>query len=264
MKIATYNVNGITGRLPVLLRWLKQEQPEIACFQELRASQDKFPEAALKAAGYGAIWRGQKSWNGVAILSKLKFDEIHRGLPQISRTLLATRLRQLEDAGVVTAGPAARGGAHEYGLTEAGEEFRPVVEGLGAWGQRWTVRVDTNNLDAGFLMWNLQRRIAVEQLPAQHLLVEFRFRNLPERHRGAHIFWLVLARPDVELCLKDPGADVDLLVDADLRAFAQFWLGDRSLNEVVSDKSVHLAGRRELVRAFPSWLLRSHFSAVPR
>src|SRR6478672_6907356 len=107
------------------------------------------------------------------------FNEIHRGLPQISRTLLATRLRQLEDAGVVMAGPAASGGAHEYRLTEAGEEFRPVVEGLGAWGQRWTVRVDTNNLDAGFLMWNLQRRIAVDELPAQHLLVEFRFRGLP-------------------------------------------------------------------------------------
>ena len=192
------------------------------------------------------------------------FNEIHRGLPQISRTLLATRLRQLEDAGVVTTVPSMSGGGHEYQLTDAGEEFRPLVEGLGAWGQRWTVRVDTNNLDAGFLMWNLRRRVAVDQLPAQHLIVEFRFRGLPERHRGGHIFWLVLSRPDVELCLKDPGADVDLLVDADLGAFAKFWLGDRSLEEIVREKSVHLVGRREWIRAFPSWLLRSHFSAVPR
>ena len=192
------------------------------------------------------------------------FNQIQRGLPQISRTLLTTRLRQLEDAGVLTTVPATSGGGHEYQLTDAGHEFRPVIEGLGAWGQRWTVRVDMDNLDAGFLMWNLQRRIAVDQLPSQRVIVEFRFRGLPERHRGAHIFWLVLARPEIELCLKDPGADVDLLVDADLGSFAQFWLGDRSLNEIVRDESVHLVGRREWVRAFPSWLLRSHFSAVPR
>jgi exodeoxyribonuclease-3 len=82
MKIATYNVNGITGWLPVLLRWLEEEQPDIVCLQELRAPEEKFPEEALRAAGYGAIWHGQKSWNGVAILSRgATPDEIRRGLP---------------------------------------------------------------------------------------------------------------------------------------------------------------------------------------
>jgi len=82
MKIATYNVNGVTGRLPVLLRWLKEEQPDIACLQELRAGQEKFPEKALQAAGYGATWHGQKSWNGVAILAKgANPVEMRRGLP---------------------------------------------------------------------------------------------------------------------------------------------------------------------------------------
>lgn len=70
MKIATYNVNGVNGRLPVLLRWLKETQPDVACLQELKAPQEKFPEEAIKDAGYSAIWHGQKSWNGVAILSK--------------------------------------------------------------------------------------------------------------------------------------------------------------------------------------------------
>ena len=71
MKIATYNVNGVNGRLPVLLRWLEESQPDIACLQELKAPQEKFPEAAINALGYDAIWHGQKSWNGVAILSRL-------------------------------------------------------------------------------------------------------------------------------------------------------------------------------------------------
>lgn len=70
MKIATYNVNGVNGRLPVLLRWLEEARPDIACLQELKAPQEKFPEQAIKDVGYHAIWHGQKSWNGVAILSR--------------------------------------------------------------------------------------------------------------------------------------------------------------------------------------------------
>jgi exodeoxyribonuclease-3 len=83
MKIATYNVNGVNGRLPVLLRWLKESKPDIACLQELKTSDDKFPAAALEEAGYRSIWHGQKSWNGVAVLAKNKFElqEAGRGLP---------------------------------------------------------------------------------------------------------------------------------------------------------------------------------------
>ena len=82
MKIATYNVNGVNGRLPVLLRWLEETSPDVVCLQELKAPQEKFPEQAIKDAGYKAIWHGQKSWNGVAILAKnLEIKETRRGLP---------------------------------------------------------------------------------------------------------------------------------------------------------------------------------------
>lgn len=82
MKIATYNVNGVNGRLPVLLRWLEETAPDIVCLQELKAPQEKFPEAAIKDAGYNAIWHGQKSWNGVAILSRnAQIEEVRRALP---------------------------------------------------------------------------------------------------------------------------------------------------------------------------------------
>src|SRR3546814_7589622 len=82
MKIATYNVNGVNGRLPVLLRWLEETQPDVACLQELKAPQEKFPEEAIRKAGYHAIWHGQKSWNGVAILTRRgTAEETHRGLP---------------------------------------------------------------------------------------------------------------------------------------------------------------------------------------
>ncbi|TVV73689.1 exodeoxyribonuclease III [Sphingomonas solaris] len=82
MRIATYNVNGVNGRLPVLLRWLAEEAPDVVCLQELKAPQDRFPEQAITDAGYGAIWQGQKSWNGVAILARGQVpEETRRGLP---------------------------------------------------------------------------------------------------------------------------------------------------------------------------------------
>ncbi|HEY9793140.1 MAG TPA: exodeoxyribonuclease III [Candidatus Obscuribacterales bacterium] len=83
MKIATYNVNGVNGRLPVLLRWLKQSAPDVVCLQELKTSDEKFPVEPIADLGYESVWHGQKSWNGVAILSKSELDlhEVGRGLP---------------------------------------------------------------------------------------------------------------------------------------------------------------------------------------
>jgi exodeoxyribonuclease-3 len=82
MKVATYNVNGVNGRLPVLLRWLEESRPDIVCLQELKSPDEKFPEKAIRDLGYGAIWQGQKSWNGVAILSRVgEIHETRRGLP---------------------------------------------------------------------------------------------------------------------------------------------------------------------------------------
>ncbi|UPT71281.1 MAG: exodeoxyribonuclease III [Flavobacterium sp. JAD_PAG50586_2] len=81
MRIATYNVNGVNGRLPVLLRWLEETKPDVVCLQELKAPQDNFPLKAINEAGYNAIWHGQKQWNGVAILAKGEIREIGRALP---------------------------------------------------------------------------------------------------------------------------------------------------------------------------------------
>ncbi|RYE52135.1 MAG: exodeoxyribonuclease III, partial [Rhizobiaceae bacterium] len=82
MKIATYNVNGVNGRLPVLLRWLEEAEPDVVCLQELKSPDERFPTADIEAAGYGAIWHGQKSWNGVAILARGGVPiETRRGLP---------------------------------------------------------------------------------------------------------------------------------------------------------------------------------------
>lgn len=102
MKIATYNVNGVNGRLPVLLRWLEMAQPDVVCLQELKAPQEKFPEVAIEKAGYGAIWNGQKAWNGVAILAKgEKPSETRRGLPGDPEDMHSRYLEALIDGTIV-------------------------------------------------------------------------------------------------------------------------------------------------------------------
>ena len=96
MKIATYNVNGVNGRLPVLLRWLKEAQPDIVCLQELKAPQEKFPLADIRKAGYGAIWHGQKAWNGVAIFRAAPTPSRRgAGFPATPRTSTAAISRRL-------------------------------------------------------------------------------------------------------------------------------------------------------------------------
>jgi DNA-binding HxlR family transcriptional regulator len=196
-----------------------------------------------------------------------RFNEIHRAIPLISRALLARRLRQLETANVVTSRPRGTGGrglGREYHLTESGREFRATLDALGTWGQRWTVRVKPENLDATHLMWEMRRRIARTHLPPRRVVARFHFTGVPAIHRGPKRFWLVLERAGVDLCQHDPGYDVDIYVDAELSAMTKIWLGDWSFAEAVRTKKVALVGPRPFVRQFPSWLLLSPFAAVPR
>lgn len=193
-----------------------------------------------------------------------RFNEIHRCIPLISRPLLARRLRELESAGVITSTPSSRGRGREYHLTEAGREFRAAIDALGTWGQRWTVRVQPRNLDPGLLMWNIRRRIAIDRLPARRVVVEFVFSGVPAAYRGARKYWLVLERPAVDVCLSDPGYEVDLYVEAELAAMARVWLGDQPFSAAVREKKIRVSGLPALARQFPTWLLLSHFAAVPR
>lgn len=194
-----------------------------------------------------------------------RFCDLHRGVPRMSRTLLAQRLRQLEHAGIVRSAAKAKGRGQEYFLTEAGEELRPLIEGLGRWGQRWArSQIHADDLDPGLVMWDIHRRVTIERLPAQRVVVLFDFRDVPKAWRMTRSFWLILQRPDVDLCLKDPGFEVDLVVDADLAALTKVWMGDARLVDAMRSGLVRLEGPRVLVRAFPGWLGLSEFAGVDR
>ena len=192
-----------------------------------------------------------------------RFNEIHRCIPLISRTLLVRRLRQLEATGIITSATGS-GRGREYHLTDAGKEFRAAIDALGTWGQRWTIRVQPQNLDAGLLMWNVRRRIAVDRLPPQRVVAYFNYTGFPATYRGLRKCWLILERPEVDVCLRDPGFEVGLYVDADIAAMAKVWIGDLTFAEAVRSKKIRLTGMPDLIRQFPSWLMLSHFAHVPR
>jgi len=194
-----------------------------------------------------------------------RFSDLRRGVPLMSRTLLAQRLRQLEDAGIVRSTAKSKGRGREYFLTPAGEELRPLIDGLGEWGQRWArSQVSADDLDPGLLMWDIHRRLNVERLPAHRVVVLFDFRGVPKAWRAVRCFWLILQRSEVDLCLKDPGFEVDLVVDADLAALTKVWLGDVRLGDAMRSGLVRLAGPTALLRAFPGWLALSGFAGVER
>jgi len=192
-----------------------------------------------------------------------RFSEIRSGMPLISRTLLGQRLRELEGAGVIESSPLVAGRGREYRLTRAGEEFREVVERLGEWGQRHAAQqFAPDNLDPALLMWAMHRRIDVTRLPAPRVVVRFEFRGVPSRCLALKACWLVLEPAGVDVCMKDPGFEIDLVVRADVGALARVWAGHLRWADAVRAGGIRLEGAPAIARAFPGWLKLSHFARV--
>lgn len=176
-----------------------------------------------------------------------RFSEIQRGVPLMSPTLLTARLKHLVAAGVVE--PTTKGAG--YDLTPAGWELYPLIEAMGTWGQRWARSSYTaDELDPSLLMWDMRRMLRPEGLAGQRTVVEFWFRVAPA-HRST--YWMVVDDA-VDLCLIDPGLDVDLRVNADLRALTEVWMGDQTMSAALRAGTIELLGPPDLAHRFPGWL----------
>lgn len=181
-----------------------------------------------------------------------RFNELHRGVPLMSPTLLAKRLGELQRAGIVERRRLEVGRGFWYNLTPAGEELRPVVQLLGAWGDRWVNhRIGPEDLDPALLMWDVRRRLDTAELPARSAVVHFMFREAPS---GRRWWWLVVDDDDVDLCVTDPGRDVDLTVRTSVRAMTQVWVGHLAIEDALSSGNVALDGSTALARNFTQWI----------
>lgn len=188
------------------------------------------------------------------------FNEIERGLPGISRSLLAARLRHLEDAGVLERRTGRRRNATEYQLTDAGSALEPVIEGLGAWGVRWAFgEPRAEELDPVLLLWKMHRRIRRDLLPPGRTVVEFEFSG-----RRARRLWLVLTPAEASVCVKPPGFDADLVVRADLALFYRVWLGAVDYHTAVRSGWLAVEGHSALVRHLPDWFMWSPMARFVR
>jgi DNA-binding HxlR family transcriptional regulator len=177
-----------------------------------------------------------------------RFSELQLGLPRISRNLLIQRLNTLVDAGVIERRRAEGRRGFNYHLTPAGEELRPVVEALGAWGYRWGgTTLPSRQLDPVLLMWFIRRRVRVSEFRGSRTVIRFDFRR-PRRS-----FWLRIEPPTVDLCFTDEGFDVELALDADLAALTNVWLGRLRLEEAIAARSVTLNGDDTARRLFVRW-----------
>lgn len=190
-----------------------------------------------------------------------RFNAIHRGVPRISATLLKQRLGELESAGVVVRRPIASEGVHEYLLTEAGTELKPVLSAIGHWGQRWARDMEREDLDAGWLVWAMHRRIDTAAMPSGRTVICLHFSDAPAHER---LFWLVCEHPGVEVCLKPPGFDEDLKVTTDIRTMAEVWRGIRTLGSALAAGRLRIEGSDALARELPDWLMLSVFAATKR
>ncbi len=185
----------------------------------------------------------------LALTGSRRFNDIQRGVPLMSSSLLTKRLRELERAGIVERRQRLDGKGTEYHLTPAGEELGPVVAQMGTWSERWLRRpIFEATPDTGLLMWWMRGTVRIDALPPGRIVIHFSFRGAPEKLRH---FWLVL--PEADLCLSDPGFDVDVTVRSDPTSLTAVWMGDLDLGTALRGGAIALEGRRQLVRSFASW-----------
>ena len=196
------------------------------------------------------------------VAGSTRFNDLRRGVPKMSPTLLSQRLKELELAGIVERVELkSEKGIFEYRMTEAGRDLRAVVEAMGIWGQKWVeARLSLKNLDPSLLMWDMRRNLDPSPLPDRRVVIQFLYQELPLSKRH----WWLIVEPscEVDLCWSDPGFDVDLYVSTDLRTMTAIWMGVTTVAKEAAN--VTLTGARDVASSMQTWLGLSPFAVQPK
>jgi DNA-binding HxlR family transcriptional regulator/putative sterol carrier protein len=177
------------------------------------------------------------------LIGSVRFNDIARGLPGMSRTMLSKRLREFESAGLIERLDG------DYQLTPSAQELRPFVFGLGAWGEQWMLgEPDPNDLDPVTLMWHAHARMNTSDLPARRVVIEFQLDGRPER------YWVVVEASGCSVCEADPGFDVDVTVTAALPDLYRVFYHQLDIAAAVKAGQLRFEGEKALVRRMPGVL----------
>jgi len=194
------------------------------------------------------------------VLGNTRFNDIARGLPGISRSLLVQRLRHLERMGVVDLWPSPTGRGHEYHLTPAGKDLEGVLVALGRWAVQWLFAdLHPHEIDPVNLLWWMHRRIDETELPASRVVIEF-VHTEPTRT----VIWMVLDRGEASVCLQHPGFDADLVVTSTTPALAEVFAGIHTWTHALASDAIRIDGPPSLAKRLPRWFLGSPFTDVTR
>ncbi|MFI7617580.1 winged helix-turn-helix transcriptional regulator [Nonomuraea terrae] len=189
-----------------------------------------------------------------------RFNAIARGVPRMSPSLLATRLRELSRAGLVRRDVVD--GEPRYLLTPAGRELAPLMEQMAAWGARWMQEIRPDEFDPALLMLQIQREAEPARMPERAATVQVHFGDAPS---GQRRWWLVLSRSGgLDVCDHDPGFPVSVWMDTEVPSLTRVWMGDVTWSAALRDETLRLTGDRDACRALPGWLHVSPFAAVER
>lgn len=187
-----------------------------------------------------------------------RFNELQRGMAQISPTMLTKRLSELVEHGLVLRrkGP---GKGTEYFLTPAGKDLLPVIRELGEWGMKWARgQLSDTELDVELLMLYLVRSIDTDKLAADETTIRFRFSDLERLQK----WWLVIRGRTIDVCIEDPGKDVDIWFDTDLRTMTEVWMGDLTYRAAIRERKLKVTGPPALTRNVTGWLANSMFAGI--
>jgi DNA-binding HxlR family transcriptional regulator len=187
-----------------------------------------------------------------------RFNDLRRGVPRMSPSLLSKRLKELEMTGLIRVTPSGQPGVMDYRPTQAGEDLREVIMSLGFWGQRWVESsLSLKNLDPSLLMWDMRRHLRPEPLPPRRCTINFIYPELPGDRKS---WWLVIDHESVDLCLTDPGYEVDLYVTSPLQTMTAVWMGIATLEREVANGRIELTGDKAIARSMQQWLGLSPFA----
>lgn len=193
------------------------------------------------------------------VAGSTRFNDIHRGVPRMSRSLLSKRLTQLTAEGLVVRRELDDGPVYE--LTAAGEELEPIMDTIGEWGIRWLDSLSDEDLDPAFLLWDVRRSVDASALPEGRTVLALTFCDLEPELRN---WWLLLSADEVEVCEDDPGYPVDVALTIPARTFVRVWRGDVGWGAALRAAPTRLQGPEHLRRQLPDWFQLSHFASVPR
>lgn len=182
-----------------------------------------------------------------------RFNDLARGLPGMSRSLLAQRLKHLERKGVIERWPLAGGRGYEYRLTPAGADLERVIMAFGRWAIEWLFdEIQPHEVDAVTLTWWMQRRMDRSSFPSERVVIQLDH-TAPERVT----IWLVIDHGEVSVCLQHPGLDTDVHVSTSTSALAEVFQGYDQWRDAVAAERIRVEGPRHLVRALPQWFMWS-------